>query len=133
MQENQTVTKMTLWLVALGCAAASAVVSFAAGWHFFAQKSQVPQIRLVNMAAVNQTFNERFTTDEAKREALQVLNANLNYLGNQGVVLLNTNQIVSAPAALLINHEALLPKTAATVSSTEKTEKAAAKSDGQAK
>ena len=137
MQENQTVTKKTVWLVAVGCSVASAAIAFGAAWQFFAQKTQVPQIRLVNMAAVTQTFNERFTTQDATREARQVFNANRNYLGNQGVVLLNTNQIVSAPAALLINHEALLPKAAASDAAAtapeEKSEKAPAKSDAKTK
>ena len=137
MQENQTVTKKMVWLVAVGCSVVSAAIAFGAAWQCFAQKTQVPQIRLVNMAAVNQTFNERFTTEDAKREALQVFNANLNYLGNQGVVLLNTNQIVSAPAALLINHEALLPKASASSPTSavpaQKSEKTPAKSDAKTK
>lgn len=61
------------------------------------------------MTALTDVFNQRFTDQAEKAEALKVLNANLNYLGNQGVVLFNTSSMVSAPAVLLINHEALLP------------------------
>lgn len=115
MEANQNkpstegVTKKTLILTAIGCVVAASAISFGVSYSVFAKKDTIPQVRFVNMAALNQDFTARFTDDKQKADALKTLNANLNYLGSRGVVLFNTAQVVSAPAALLINHESLLP------------------------
>lgn len=106
---GKPVSKAALIWTAILCIVASSAISLGVSYKFFAQKASVPQVRFVNMTALTDVFNTRFTDDAEKAEALKVLNANLNYLGNQGVVLLNTSAMVSAPAVLLINHEALLP------------------------
>lgn len=115
MEANQNkpstegVTKKTLILTAIGCVVAASAISIGVSYSVFAKKNTIPQVRFVNMAALNQDFTARFTDDKQKADALKTLNANLNYLGSRGVVLFNTAQVVSAPAALLINHESLLP------------------------
>lgn len=110
-QPDQTkpVSRAMLIWTAVACVVVSAAFSLGASYYFFALKSTVPQVRFVNMAALVDVFNQRFTDESQKAEALRVLNANLNYLGNQGVVLFNTSSMVSAPSVLLINHEALIP------------------------
>lgn len=103
------VSKTALIWTAVLCVVLSSAISLGVSYTFFAKKESIPQVRFVNMTALTDVFNQRFTDQAEKAEALKVLNANLNYLGNQGVVLFNTSSMVSAPAVLLINHEALLP------------------------
>lgn len=117
------VSKAALIWTAILCVVVSSAISLGVSYKFFAQKNAIPQVRFVNMAALTEVFNQRFTDEAEKAEALKVLNANLSYLGNQGVVLFNTSSMVSAPAVLLINHEALLLKKAEAPAAEQKVEK----------